>query len=159
MSDELVIGAIAERLSQPDVQEHGFLLDGFPRTAAQAEALNKLGFPVNAFVLLEVPDELILERVTGRRVDPMTGNSYHIKFKAPESKEVAERLVQRKDDTEECVKPRLLNYHANIANVRKHFAHCEIAVDGTAKPHHVWQAIQSGLERVFEEVLGEKENE
>lgn len=151
VGDDLVIGAIRERLAQPDVQEHGFLLDGFPRTAAQALALKQLGFPVHAFILLQVPDEFILERVTGRRVDPVTGNSYHVKFNPPHTEDVMQRLVQRKDDTEECVKPRLENFHVNIANIREHFSDCEICVDGTCAPGKVWEQIETQLQDVFEE--------
>jgi adenylate kinase len=142
--DDVVIGAIKERLAQPDVQEHGFLLDGFPRTPAQAEALKSLGLDIHVFLMLDVPDELILERVTGRRIDPETGNSYHVTFKPP-PEEIEHRLIQRKDDTEECVKPRLQNFHQNIANVRGHFEDVLVQVDGTGKPHEVWDTINEKL--------------
>lgn len=149
VSDELVIGAIRERLAQPDVREHGFLLDGFPRTPNQALALKQLGVLVSAFIMLNVPDELILERVTGRRVDPVTGNSYHVKFNPAVDAEVADRLIQRKDDTEECVKQRLEAYHGNIASVRTHFESCEVSVDGTGKPAQVWQQIEVSLQQLL----------
>jgi len=142
--DEIVIGAIKERLAQPDVQEHGFLLDGFPRTPAQAEALKALGLDIHVFLMLDVPDHMILERVTGRRVDPETGNSYHVKFKPP-PEEVEHRLIQRKDDTEDCVKPRLENFHQNIASVRGHFEDVLVKVDGTGKPLEVWETIHNRL--------------
>ena len=145
--DEIVIGAIKERLAQPDVQEHGFLLDGFPRTSAQAEALLNLGLDIHAFLMLEVPDDLILERVTGRRIDPDTGNSYHLKFKPP-PEDIEQRLIQRKDDTEECVKPRLQVYHENIDSVRRHFEEVLLRIDGTGKPHEVWETITNHLNSV-----------
>ena len=149
--DDIVIGAIKERLAQRDVQEHGFLLDGFPRTPAQAEALKALGLDVHVFLMLDVPDHMILERVTGRRVDPETGNSYHIKFK-PAPEEIEHRLIQRKDDTEDLVRPRLHNFHQNIANVKGHFEDVLVPVDGTGKPHEVWETIREKLAAVAKAV-------
>ena len=145
--DEIVIGAIKERLAQEDVKEHGFLLDGFPRTPAQAEALKSLGYEIHVFLKLDVPDELILERVTGRRIDPETGNSYHIVFK-PAPEEVEERLIQRKDDTEQAVKPRLRAFHENIQSVEGHFEDVIIRVDGTGKPEEVWEEISGKLSEI-----------
>src|SRR5687768_7844965 len=107
--DELVIGMIIERIGKPDAQD-GFMLDGFPRTRPQAEALDRAlkqaGVELDAVLLIEVPDELILERITGRRSDPQTGAIYHIKFN-PAPADVAARLVHRKDDTEEAFGARL----------------------------------------------------
>lgn len=142
--DEIVIAAIKQRLAQPDVMEHGFLLDGFPRTPAQAEALKTLGVEIHAFLMLNVPDEVIIERVTGRRIDPTTGNSYHTKFK-PAPKELEHRLIQRKDDTEENVAPRLKNFHENIGSVKHHFCDKIHHVDGTKKPEEVWETINEIL--------------
>jgi len=94
-----VLSIINERFKQPDVQERGFLLDGFPRTKVQAEALLDLGFDIRAFILLRVDDEALVQRVTGRRFDPATGNTYHVKFNwPPPSKEIEERLIIRYGD-------------------------------------------------------------
>lgn len=117
--DEVVIGLVVERISQPDARG-GFLLDGFPRTRPQAEALDKAlaeaGVDLDAVVLIEVPDALIVERITGRRSDPETGKIYHLKFN-PAPPEVADRLVQRKDDTEEACRARLTKYHSETAPI------------------------------------------
>jgi adenylate kinase len=117
--DEVVIGAVRERLQQPDAQA-GVLLDGFPRTVPQAEALDATlrdaGIAIDHVVLLEVPDELIVDRIIPRRSDPETGRIYHLKFDPPPA-EVAARLVHRPDDTEEAVSKRLGAYHAQTAPI------------------------------------------
>lgn len=119
--DDLVIDLVAERLGRDDAKT-GFVLDGFPRTVPQAEALDrllkKLGRSLDHVVLLEVPDELIVERITGRRTGETTGRIYHLKYDPPPSPdrgEGGERLLTRSDDTEEVVKPRLAAYSAQTA--------------------------------------------
>jgi adenylate kinase len=102
--DEVIIGVVKDRLLQPDCQTQGWLLDGFPRTKAQAEALASFGVSPSAFVLLNVPDELLVERVVGRRTDPETGKIYHLKYSPPPPDVPVDRLVQRSDDTEEKIK-------------------------------------------------------
>jgi adenylate kinase len=117
--DEVTIGMVLERIAQPDAA-HGFMLDGFPRTLPQAqaldEALEKAGVALDAIVLIEVPDELIVERVTGRRSDPETGTIYHLTFSPPPA-EIADRLVHRKDDTIEAVSARLSKYHGETVPI------------------------------------------
>ncbi|KAJ8906469.1 hypothetical protein NDN08_002962 [Rhodosorus marinus] len=122
VTDELVISMLKERLSQPDVARNGYLLDGFPRTSAQADALDEAGVGFDAVVKLEVPDEVLVERVIGRRSDPETGKVYHMKFSPPESEEIAERLVQRSDDTEEKVKVRLNAFYEHAAAIDKKYS-------------------------------------
>jgi len=119
--DEVVIGLVQERLSQADARE-GFVLDGFPRTVNQAEALErmlqKMGRRIDHVVLLEVPDELIVERITGRRVGETSGRIYHLKYDPPplpDRGEHGERLLQRADDREEVVRSRLTEYAAMTA--------------------------------------------
>ncbi|HEX2567953.1 MAG TPA: adenylate kinase [Polyangia bacterium] len=111
--DDVVIGMILERIQKPDCAQ-GFMLDGFPRTPPQAEALDKAlrdaGVHLDTVLLVEVPDELIIERVTGRRSDPVTGAIYHLKYNPPPS-DVADRLLHRKDDTVEACTERLEKYH------------------------------------------------
>src|SRR5512143_4046838 len=98
--DEVVIGMILERIAKPDCKA-GFMLDGFPRTRPQAEALDaamkNAGVDLDAVVLIEVPDALLEERAVGRRTDPETGTIYHLKYNPPPADIVA-RLVHRKDD-------------------------------------------------------------
>ena len=115
VSDDIIIGLVKERLEKPDCK-NGFLFDGFPRTIPQAEALVKAGIPIDDVVEIAVPDEVILERMSGRRVHVASGRTYHVKFNPPKVEGVddvtGEPLVQRPDDKEETVKKRLEVYHA-----------------------------------------------
>jgi len=115
--DKLIIGMVKDRLAQPDCA-NGFLLDGFPRTVGQAEALDgmltEMGRSMDHVLLLEVDDQVLLERITGRRSDPETGRVYHIAFDPPPA-DVAERLIQRKDDTAEVLEERRRGYHSQTA--------------------------------------------
>ena len=111
--NEVVVDMVKNRLAEQDVVERGWLLDGYPRSGEQAEAIEEAGIRPDCFLLINVPDEVLVERVTGRRSDPETGAIYHLKFKPPPA-EVVDRLVQRSDDTEEMVVPRLKTYHDNV---------------------------------------------
>jgi adenylate kinase len=121
--DAVVIKMISERLSQADAND-GFLLDGFPRTLNQAEALEKalvkVGHEIDAVVVLQVPDEEIIKRTTGRRIDPVTDEIYHIKFR-PAPPEIVSRLIYRDDDREEIVRKRLNKYHADTRQVMPYY--------------------------------------
>ncbi|MBL8679141.1 MAG: adenylate kinase [Myxococcales bacterium] len=128
VSDEIVIGLVEERLARADAAK-GFVLDGFPRTIPQAEALDKLlrrlGRSVKHVVLLEVPDALIVERITGRRTGETTGRIYHLKYDPPpfpDRGEGGERLLQRSDDVEETVVNRLATYAAQTAPLVAYYA-------------------------------------
>ena len=147
--DEVVIGMIIERIQQPDCAR-GFMLDGFPRTRPQAEALDAAlraaGVSLDTVVLIEVPDSLILERITGRRSDPETGAIYHLKFKPPPP-ELEGRLVQRKDDTAEACTARLDKYHRETAPVVPFYEDAGILVriDGVGSPEEVFVRIGAAL--------------
>lgn len=113
--DEVIIGLVKERIKDADCQA-GFLFDGFPRTIPQAEAMKQAGVMIDYVVEIDVPDEAIVERMSGRRSHPVSGRTYHVKFNPPkvEGKDdiTGEDLVQREDDKEEVVKNRLNVYHA-----------------------------------------------
>ncbi len=114
VSDNLIIGLVEERLKLPDCNL-GFLLDGFPRTVSQANALKKTNIMIDFVLKIDVADNEILKRVTGRRVHEPSGRIYHVIFKPPkiEGKDdlTDENLIQRDDDSEDTVKKRLLVYH------------------------------------------------
>mgnify|MGYP000010558377 CR=1 FL=1 len=114
VSDEIILGLVQERIAQQDCA-NGFLFDGFPRTLAQAEALKDQGVNIDAVVEIDVDDEEIIKRMSGRRVHPASGRTYHVVFNPPkqEGKDDAtgEPLVQRDDDKEETVRQRLKVYH------------------------------------------------
>ena len=106
--DDVIIGLIRDRLKESDAS-HGVLFDGFPRTIPQADALDSIT-EISAVISIEVPDEHIVNRIVGRRMDPETGEIYHVSFKPPHP-EIEHRLIQRKDDNEETVRMRLSAYH------------------------------------------------
>lgn len=115
VSDDIILGLIKERLEQPDCAK-GFLFDGFPRTIPQAEALKEQGVQLDFVVEVDVPDEEIIKRMSGRRVHPGSGRTYHVVFNPPriEGKDdlTDEPLIQRDDDQEETVRKRLDVYHS-----------------------------------------------
>ena len=148
--DEVVIGMILERIAKSDCA-HGFMLDGFPRTRPQAEALDaamaKAGVDLDAVVLIEVPDQLLEERAVGRRSDPETGVIYHLKYNPPPADIVA-RLVHRKDDTAEAVKTRVSKYHSETAPIVPFYIQKGILkrVDGVGDPDAITQRLIAVLE-------------
>ena len=113
VSDDIIIGLVSERLKQPDCRR-GYLFDGFPRTIPQAEALRKAGVPIDYVLEIDVPDDEIIERMSGRRVHPASGRSYHVEFNPPKREGLddvtGEPLIQRDDDREETVRHRLEVY-------------------------------------------------
>ena len=114
VSDDLIIGLVKSRLEQPDCA-NGYLFDGFPRTIPQADALKEAGVAVDYVLEIDVPDDVIVERMSGRRVHPASGRVYHLKFNPPkvDGKDdvTGEDLILRVDDHEETVKKRLSVYH------------------------------------------------
>ena len=147
--DEVVIGLVRERLAPSDT-EKGFRLEGFPRTVPQAEALSEAlktdGVELDAVLLLEVPDSLIVERIVGRRSDPETGAIYHLTFNPPPA-DVIDRLVHRKDDTEEAVRSRLEAYHQMTAPIIPFYEGQGVLkrVNGVGNPQDVTQSISDAL--------------
>ena len=148
--DDLVLPMALDRLAMPDCRP-GFILDGFPRTHQQAEMLdawlNDKGWTLDSVLVIDLPDELILERNTGRRSDPVTGAIYHLKFNPPPP-EVAGRVVQRQDDTTEAVSARLAKYHAEAASIISFYLPKGILrrVNGNGPPEVVNQRIVAALE-------------
>lgn len=122
--DAVVIGIIKERLAQDDCQ-NGFILDGFPRTIPQAEALDQMGVVIDRVVSIEVPDEKIAARMSGRRVCAKCGASYHLEYKKPANDGVCDacggELIQRKDDAPETVIERLRVYHEQTEPLKDYY--------------------------------------
>ncbi|MBI3283933.1 MAG: adenylate kinase [Burkholderiales bacterium] len=114
VSDEIIIGLVKDRLKQADCA-NGYLFDGFPRTIPQADAMKEAGVAIDYVLEIDVPDEAIVDRMSGRRVHPGSGRSYHVKFNPPKAAgrddETGEELIQRDDDKEATVKKRLAVYH------------------------------------------------
>ena len=145
--DEVVIGIVDERLRMDDCQ-NGFILDGFPRTIPQAEALDRMGIIIDRVVDINVPDEVITRRVSGRRACLDCGSTYHIETKKPNVDGICDRcgstLVQRKDDLPETVQERLHVYHAQTEPLRDYYAAAGklLVVDG-----------QQGIQEIAEQTL------
>ena len=122
--DEVVIGIIKERIVKDDCKD-GFILDGFPRTIPQAEALDKMGIVIDKVIDIEVPDEKIINRMSGRRVCEKCGASYHLEYKKPKVEGICDAcsgtLIQRKDDHPDTVKSRLDVYHSETEPLKDYY--------------------------------------
>ena len=142
--DQVIIGLIEDRLTGSDAS-NGVLFDGFPRTIPQAEALSEIT-EVSAVISIEVPDEDIVNRIVGRRMDPETGVIYHVSFKPPPP-ELTSRLVQRKDDNEETVRMRLAAYHEQTKPLGDWYGEMGIlsTVDGTGTIQEVSHSIANAV--------------
>jgi adenylate kinase len=135
VSDEIIIGLVKERIAQSDCA-NGFLFDGFPRTIPQADAMKAAGVKLDLVLEIDVPDEAIIERMSGRRVHPASGRTYHLKFNPPKvpGKDDAsgEELVQRADDSEATVRHRLEVYQNQTRPLVAYYASWAKAGDAQA---------------------------
>ena len=156
VSDEVIIGLVEERIAAPDCSS-GFLFDGFPRTIPQAEALVERGIKIDAVVEIDVPDEDIINRMSGRRMHPASGRNYHIIYNPPvnEGKDdlTGELLIQREDDKPETVRDRLKVYEEQTSPLVDFYSRLSeredlnyIKVLGTASPKEVAENIYKQLQ-------------
>jgi adenylate kinase len=145
--DAVVIGLVEERVQDPDAQK-GFILDGFPRTAAQADALDallgQLGKPLDRVVQIDVPKDLLVERSVLRRTDKRTGRIYHLKYSPPPPDA---ELEQRADDQEETVKKRIAEYEAVTQVLSPHYEKLGLLrrVDGVGSPEVITARVLEAL--------------
>jgi adenylate kinase len=125
VSDDIIIGLVKDRIKEADCA-NGFLFDGFPRTIAQADALKDAGVPIDYVVEIDVADEEIIKRMSGRRVHMNSGRTYHVVFNPPKvagkDDETGEDLIQRDDDREETVRKRLDVYHSQTKPLVKYYS-------------------------------------
>jgi adenylate kinase len=161
VSDDIIIGLVKERIEEPDC-EKGFLFDGFPRTIPQADAMKDAGVPIDAVVDIDVPDEEIIKRMSGRRVHLASGRTYHIVFNPPKEEgkddETGEPLIQREDDQEETVKQRLNVYHDQTEPLIGYYKGWEssgeaaapkyIRIEGVGKVDEIRDAIYNSLDNM-----------
>jgi adenylate kinase len=136
-----------DRLQKDDCKKNGWLLDGFPRTHEQAKALEAAGAAADCFLFLHVPDEKLVERVVGRRTDPESGKIYHMTFSPPNDETILARLEQRSDDTEDKVKVRLEQFHANVDAVKGSYTEISVTINGDDAPDVVSTAIFEAVEQ------------
>lgn len=124
VSDEIIIGLVTDRLQQDDCRD-GYLFDGFPRTLPQAEAMKLAGVALDYVLEIDVADEEIIERMSGRRVHPGSGRTYHLRFNPPKlagkDDVTGEDLIQRDDDQEETVRKRLQIYHSQTKPLLEYY--------------------------------------
>lgn len=158
VTDEIIIGLVKDRIAEDDCK-NGYLLDGFPRTLAQADAVTNAGIVIDAVIEIDVPDSEIVKRMSGRRAHLASGRTYHVVFNPPKVEgkddETGEDLVQRDDDKEEVVLDRLKVYHEQTEPLIGYYkeqaaknSHIKyITVDGTAHIDEVETAIVSGLSK------------
>jgi adenylate kinase len=156
VTDEIIIGLVKDRIAEDDCK-NGYLLDGFPRTLPQADAVTNAGIKIDAVIEIDVPDDEIVKRMSGRRAHLASGRTYHVVYNPPkvEGKDdlTGEDLVQRDDDKEEVVKERLKTYHDQTeplidyykAQAAKNPDIKYIRVDGTQDIKDVEDAIVSQL--------------
>jgi len=152
--DSVIIGVVLERIAQDDARD-GFLLDGFPRTVAQADALGhdieKLDRRLTAALLIDVPDEIVVKRISGRRMNPKTGRIYHVDFDPPKQGGICDedgtQLIQRDDDREETVRKRLVVYHEQTEPLIHYYDEQGLLrrFDGTGSQRDVHDHIRSAL--------------
>ncbi|GLJ42848.1 hypothetical protein SUGI_0888210 [Cryptomeria japonica] len=148
--DEIVVTMVKRRLAQQDAQEMGWLLDGYPRSLSQALVLENLEIKPDLFIVLDVPDEILIERVVSRRLDPVSGKIYHLKYFPPETEEIAARLTQRFDDTEEKARSRLQTYQQNVESVISIYKNIMKKIDGNRPKEQVFEEIDMILARKVE---------
>jgi adenylate kinase len=145
VSDELIIGLVKERISQADCAK-GFLLDGFPRTIPQADAMKDAGIKIDHVIEFAVGDEIIVERMSGRRVHPGSGRVYHLRYNPPKVEgkddETGEELAIRPDDQEQTVRKRLGIYHEQTKPLISYYS--QLAASGECAYHKIdgTQAVQ-----------------
>jgi adenylate kinase len=155
VSDDIILGLVKERVAQPDC-EKGFLFDGFPRTVVQAEALKSEKIPVDAVVEIDVEDDEIIRRMSGRRVHLASGRTYHIVFNPPkaEGKDdvTGEPLIQRDDDQEETVRKRLAVYHDQTEPLIDYYTNWAASGEGAA-PKYVKVAGVGKVEEIRDRIF------
>lgn len=154
VSDEFIIEIVKDRISKDDCK-NGFMLDGVPRTIVQAEKLDELGVNIDYIVEVDIADELLIERITGRRVHPASGRTYHVKFSPPktEGKDdiTGDDLITRTDDNEATVKERLSVYHQQtspLINFYKNF-NCS----NTKAPKYIKVNGNQAVEKVSQDIF------
>lgn len=155
VSDDIMVGMIKSELENNKDCKNGFILDGFPRTIPQAEALDKMlaqrETPLKNVVELQIPDERLVARIEGRLIHPSSGRSYHKEFNPPKNDMkddvTGEDLIQRSDDNVDALKKRLISYHNQTEPVVGYYKEQDVwtGVDATQKPSEVWSAIWSDI--------------
>ena len=159
VSDEFIIKIVKDRISKNDC-ENGFMLDGVPRTIVQAEQLDVLGVNIDYIIEVDIADELLIERITGRRVHPASGRTYHVKFSPPKKDGVddvtCEELILRTDDNESTVKERLSVYHAQTSPLIDFYSNFKCT--NTKAPKYIKVNGNQAVEKVTKDIFDKIDN-
>lgn len=140
--DNIILDIMRERLAQLDCVSRGWVLHGYPRTREQAEALAKDGFVPNRIFFLDVPNDSVIERLTLRATDPITGERYHMLYNPPRTQEIKERLQKHPKDGEDAVRRRLAEYSAYVEELADYYTEGQ-HVNADQDPHTVFECIES----------------
>ena len=156
VSDDFIMQIVKERLSQADCN-NGFMLDGVPRTLGQADAFKKLGINIDFIIEITLDDNIIIKRMSGRRIHEASGRTYHIDNNPPKvtgkDDQTGEDLIQREDDKEETVKNRLNVYHAQTAPLIEYYQHFDTAGTKLKKPTYVKVDGNQSVDTVTKEIF------
>ncbi|ARO87342.1 adenylate kinase [Nitrosospira lacus] len=155
VSDDIIINLVKERIAQPDCKK-GFLFDGFPRTIPQADSMKAAGVPINYVIEIDVSDEEIIRRLSGRRMHPASGRIYHVIFNPPRTDNkddvTGELLIQRDDDKEETVRRRLEIYHSQTKPLVEYYSRWS-ANGGTGAPRYIKIAGVGSVESIRDTIF------
>jgi adenylate kinase len=153
--DDVILGLVESRIQQADCAG-GFLFDGFPRTLAQAEAMKNAGLRIDYVIEIAVPDEEIVERMSGRRVHPASGRTYHVKFNPPKVADkddlTGEPLILRQDDQPQTVKERLRVYHEQTQPLIEYYSNWQ-ATDDPNAPRHCKVSGTGAVEQIRDRIF------
>ncbi|WP_192482743.1 MULTISPECIES: adenylate kinase [Cysteiniphilum] len=156
VSDDFIMQIVKERLSQADCN-NGFMLDGVPRTLGQADAFKKLGINIDFIIEITLDDNIIIKRMSGRRIHEASGRTYHIDNNPPKvtgkDDQTGEDLIQREDDKEETVKNRLNVYHAQTAPLIEYYQHFDTAGTKLKRPTYVKVDGNQSVDTVTKEIF------
>ena len=154
VSDEFIIKIVKDRISKDDCK-NGFMLDGVPRTIVQAENLDELSVNIDYIIEVDIADELLIERISGRRVHPASGRTYHIKFNPPKNDGkddvTGEDLITRTDDNENTVKERLSVYHNQTSKLIDFYRN--FSCTNTKAPKYIKVSGDQAVEKVSKEIF------
>lgn len=155
VSDDIIINLVKERIAEPDCAR-GFLFDGFPRTIPQADAMKAAGVQIDYVVEIDVDDDVIIQRMSGRRIHPASGRTYHVDFNPPKVEGIddvtGEPLIQRDDDKVETVKKRLAVYHEQTEPLIDYYSRCVSGHAGSA-PRYIKINGVGTVEAIREQIL------
>jgi adenylate kinase len=145
MPDHLTIQALKHKIASAEITQHGFLLDGYPRTVEQARMLLQLAVPIDKVILVHSSQQALIDRLSSRWLDPETGTFYDLRSNAPTNEDIAARLIQREEDQEPVIRARLEAFYKNIDEIESVMGHLFVKIDGDQDQAKVFEDIQASI--------------